>query len=775
MSRIPELIIEMSHKLAQEESQKNLQLPSLIERISQPPRDTIKGIGEGTSLGSYDMARKVQQNPMGNFLFGGLARNIISGSKGETQGGFRFMVTPSFPYVSYGDGSAFDAALDIPVGGTAAKLGIIAATLGKDAVQGLGKKALTGLEELVVAFRKPNGGIVKGKKGDMHFSIIGRESEDATMGFFDNATQKFMDRDEALAFAKSRDSTVSGIQDQTRFGHGLDSKDLNVANDRTELGIPNEIANLSDDDLIKQLKAGETEAATGEPFLKQVPKTLDQQVKTATANQNKDNVFNMDALLEDKSLQGMQVPDIGRELEARSIAKLGGEPRTELTPDNMERIANQWVDEATVAMEKSGHAASWYKDNLEAGVRVLSLKHPELLTDPNAKSSLNAAIAIASNGATVEFNGDVAISAYQYFANHGRFPEVGIGIPAKAMNGHFKLYNKLLDKFGADDLTKFLNTEFSVSELAAMGISPSGWNADAIVPGSAVFGGKVGAAFMANLNGNYKMVTTDRHFMRTGGRWTGDIMPSGKKIDNNRARVLKGLRKNSKSLKEHGFTYEQISTDDAALLEYSKKVYGKWGKEGFKNGTEHQKATREYKKVLSEPTGTPTNVQRSFMQETGQKAAGIMTQRIGKQVDPAWYPEQALYGQAKNSIDYQVAFSNLMRKEGFTDEQIRTAAGGIDATGRGAAGTRQLPSGNGSGGISGKNTQSVFSEDERSELIKILMGDKFVKPPVSQVGRINTLSILKDQNKAFKGKPKKPNQKSIFSESFNDKVVKSRK
>jgi hypothetical protein len=140
MSRIPELIIEMSHKLAQEESQKNLQLPSLIERISQPPRDTIKGIGEGTSLGSYDMARKVQQNPMGNFLFGGLARNIISGSKGETQGGFRFMVTPSFPYVSYGDGSAFDAALDIPVGVLQRSLELLLRLLGKMLCKVLGRK-----------------------------------------------------------------------------------------------------------------------------------------------------------------------------------------------------------------------------------------------------------------------------------------------------------------------------------------------------------------------------------------------------------------------------------------------------------------------------------------------------------------------------------------------------------------------------------------------------------------------------------------------------------
>jgi len=86
---IADEIIKQKLALAQSDAQNNFQLqsPSLLdllnEAIRSPPPQRIEPIAEGTSLGSFDTARAVQDNPLGNFFFGGAARNVVAQSKGE--------------------------------------------------------------------------------------------------------------------------------------------------------------------------------------------------------------------------------------------------------------------------------------------------------------------------------------------------------------------------------------------------------------------------------------------------------------------------------------------------------------------------------------------------------------------------------------------------------------------------------------------------------------------------------------------------------------------
>jgi len=92
-------------------------------------------------------------------------------------------------------------------------------------------------DDLVVAI-KYEGGISKGKKGDLHFAAMDdSKGEIIEQGFVD-ADGNFYNRDEALEYAKQSLPNVEGMENYSPRAHGLDAKDLNTGRGFDEFGNP---------------------------------------------------------------------------------------------------------------------------------------------------------------------------------------------------------------------------------------------------------------------------------------------------------------------------------------------------------------------------------------------------------------------------------------------------------------------------------------------------------------------------------------------------------
>ena len=101
---------------------------------------------------------------------------------------------------------------------------------------------------------------------------------------------------------------------------------------------------------------------------------------------------------------------------------------TNTTPEVDDALATTFAEEAKRALDAARaenperSAENWYRSALDEAVNVAAITHPEIKTDPQAKSAFSAAMAITSQGETVFSNARLADIAYESFKkNGGRF------------------------------------------------------------------------------------------------------------------------------------------------------------------------------------------------------------------------------------------------------------------------------------------------------------------------------------------------------------------
>ena len=189
-------------------------------------------------------------------------------------------------------------------------------------------------------------------------------------------------------------------------------------------------------------------------------------------------------------------------------------------------VVKSIVKDVSDALRENTNAIGWYDQTLRESMSVMSMLHPELATDPKAQFAFKWALAVTSNGQEVNNNFKLANDAYVYFKANGRFPDsLGAGNAQKQIAKGLQLYTRLADKYGQEDLAKFMNSEFKASEIERItGIKIDGELADTMVKGSSILGPKIGNGFFSNLNGDFDQLTMDRWLMRTLGRWTGQLI-----------------------------------------------------------------------------------------------------------------------------------------------------------------------------------------------------------------------------------------------------------
>lgn len=197
------------------------------------------------------------------------------------------------------------------------------------------------------------------------------------------------------------------------------------------------------------------------------------------------------------------------------------------SPQTTEYLVRVGKKDALMALKQNANAIGWYDIKTRLALRIMSLMHPEIMTDENARLAFTWALATTSNGLKVGKNFQLAERAYRKYKETGVMPnDVGTGTAKNAINESLDLFNTLSKEWGTDNLRQFMQTPFTVGEISALSkeLKPGGEHADTVVKGSAILGPKIGNGFFSNFYGNFDALTMDRWLVRTWGRWTGTLI-----------------------------------------------------------------------------------------------------------------------------------------------------------------------------------------------------------------------------------------------------------
>jgi hypothetical protein len=442
--------------------------------------------------------------------------------------------------------------------------------------------------------------------------------------------------------------------------------------------------------------------------------------------------------------------DIAREFQQRALDGVGGVPRNlDDSPENIERVARFFANEVELAARQPGSAADWYRHSIEDYHKIAAAIWPEIATDRNARLALDFATAITSNNEAVKNNMRAARKVYQYLRTEGKgdyFPENLAAIDAnlknfEAMESAFKVWNKGVRMLGRENFQKFLNTEWTKPELAAMGFPGAEIEAGMRAPGSIIFGPKVGGAFFQNLEGNLDRSTIDLWYRRTYGRATGAVMETNSALMNRAAQRMMDSA-NTPEVKKLLVQYTdrtEMPTDPEILEEVAADIFNGWARDKAKLGKTYKlgvsdevdnfhKAAREYNNFKNDAINAPAPKERVIMERAALRTVAILEQK-GYNTSPAdvqallWYWEQRLWKHKgldiDSSTDYPTELAELAVKEGdLTNEQVQSILSRGQDPGRGDV----------TGGLGrrhGEDKRRFTKESERRKFYKDWDGDEF--------------------------------------------------
>ena len=395
-----------------------------------------------------------------------------------------------------------------------------------------------------------------------------------------------------------------------------------------------------------------------------------------------------------------KLAEIGHALEGYARTLYGG--LLDLKKDKA-RIVRVLADEVELALSDPENAGEWYTENLEAAFQIWADARPEIRTDPIMADAARLSLAVSSNGAAVIPNAENAVRIFDFFIEKRRFPtNMGRGKEGRAINRGFATMNNVIDAIGEADAFKFLDTVYRVGDLNDAGLNIKSEAVDSNIPGSIVFGPKVGGAFYRNLGGFFDEITMDRWFRRTIGRVTGDMTekPTAKTIESGRNRFrniskVTSLKKKSKT----GLTGKEAEAmrapdkaTDQQLADLAVTYVQIWNKKFNDNAAAQAAADKNNTKapdLLTKPEWAKAaethlrHVERPIREkpsgpgERGEIRAVInalrteVQKRTGQDYDNAslqallWYPEKRLYRdvlglqQTDSDVGYQEAFNRI--------------------------------------------------------------------------------------------------------------------
>ncbi|MCH9839234.1 hypothetical protein K0U83_26470 [bacterium] len=483
-----------------------------------------------------------------------------------------------------------------------------------------------------------------------------------------------------------------------------------------------------------------------------------------------DEVSNVESAFEFAATQSFPTNrDFKLSIQARVVAaaKAAKVKLDEFTAGTEQYLVRVALADGLTALRTNANAVGWYNEKVTKALRLVSLIHPEIATDPQAKFAFVWAMAVTSNGLKVDKNFELAEAAYQQYKIAGRMPtDIGIGTAAKAINKTLQLYNTLIDKHGFEVVERFMTTTQTVKEVEAFtGMKVSGENLTTLVYGAAALGPKIGNGFFMNLYGRFEQLTMDRWLMRTWGRWTGTLVETNPEQVKAKRTLIKGLIQSLTSADKKAFeaiikrklTVGDVDAVGQAIWKASQKpanreamaVIGvadetvqarftellgepKKGQERVSVGDELRKAGNALTKYLDgqkeAPSGPPErgNIRKVFGQVLGELQKTYPALTMSDLQALLWYPEKRLYDAAKTSDeatdgyeddeapDYANAAAKLARSQGIPDADIAAASAAVDAelqAAVGAAGVQRGERGPGDRTGSAGQTDGVLNQE----------------------------------------------------------------
>lgn len=440
--------------------------------------------------------------------------------------------------------------------------------------------------------------------------------------------------------------------------------------------------------------------------------------------------------------------DLKEFIQARvksSLEQAGIDAENYESDETFKYLTKMTVKDAEYALQENANAIGWYDEKVSKALAVLSLVHPEIATDRQSKFAFVWALAVTSNGLKVNPNFELAEKAYRTYKETGQMPtKIGIGTAADAIDGHMKLFNKLMDRLGFDELERLMTSRASVKAIEAeTGIPISGEAKSETVFGAAILGPKIGNGFFANLYGHFDQLTMDRWLMRTWGRWTGSLISvKQQNVEKGRDVLSKLLASITPAERKElgsiiGVDVDKSDVDTVAMAIHKASIKpanrtkisdigrgrtdglsdivgeakGKFPQIGY--GDEIRKKGNSLTGYLDGQKEAPAGAnERKYIRSVFRKSLATLQRKHPKLTMAdlqalLWYPEKRLYEAAKtdevnegydddNAPDYANAAILVAKNAGVSDEAIKRAADEVDARLRsnvGAAGTGRSGSG----------------------------------------------------------------------------------
>lgn len=406
-------------------------------------------------------------------------------------------------------------------------------------------------------------------------------------------------------------------------------------------------------------------------------------------------------------------PD-GKPLDIRSK---GGQEK------NLPALVRILTAEAEAAIAGKDNAKFWYRDKVGNAVKINSLWAPEILNDPIARMAWAVALSVTSQGNKVSKNVEHADKAYRYFQQHGRMDDTGwekIHNKGNNWNDNFSKFNKLIGGGSRQELEtarRFLDKMMPASEFKQMGYKADEED-DALIPGSTLFGSKIGGGFYQNLMGNYRLLTADMWVMRQIGRLTGTLLnddpatiqanverfrralidPEAHIIDpENKRHTLRGQRvphavHAALMGGEHEHSLHELMHDDLALYRYASEVYQHYsrsstpGINSFADKNEYNRAAKSLVEVINQPQDGPYDGPfRTYLRQAFGQALQHLHQAGHTDLELAdlqallWYPEKELYvklghrAAGRLSMDYEQGMRKIAQERGLSEAEVQAA------------------------------------------------------------------------------------------------------
>ena len=378
---------------------------------------------------------------------------------------------------------------------------------------------------------------------------------------------------------------------------------------------------------------------------------------------------------------------------------------SEQTTDYLIRVG---VRDALYALNQNPNAVGWYDEKTSQALSVMSLLHPEIATNENAKFAFVWAMAVTSNGIKVDKNFEFAEQAYSYYKTHKRMPtNIQAGQAQGAINKSLGLFNELVDSWGIDNLRKFMLSDFTVGEISAISkeLKPGGEHTDTKVKGAAIIGPKIGNGFFSNLYGNFDALTMDRWLVRTWGRWTGTLIKQQPNhIQGATERLNKAIEAltpdQAKTLSEIIKTDIKTSQPETIANAVQKASMDKESRAEMNKtaaGEEIRKSGNGLAKYLDGQKEAPAGPhERTYIRSVFASILGDIRQdpqyadlTMADLQAALWYAEKRLYESAKEDIavdeestegysdedapDYANAAAALARSKGISERKINNA------------------------------------------------------------------------------------------------------